>query len=364
MKKIISCLLITVLVITGVLAFPLSDILSTGGAVSGQVFAAEASVVTVPTGLKAVKASDTSLKLTWKKVKGVSGYVVYQLNPGAKKYKKIKMLAGSGKITWTAKKLKSNKVYKFKIRAYKNVSGKKKYSAYSYVVSAVPYTLKAKKANVTALKDIYTSRYLGLKGVKKVDITMGTDKGKVVISKKLVWSSSNPSIVKVDKYGWIKAQGKPGKAKVYIRAHNGVTKTLNVTVADYAHPAQFTNLDEVKKWDKKAAAIINKYSKEMCDIAAVLETTKVNITFFWENGALQGVGREMNYLSIEDKLTILCRDEKMTISVYKGCTSFIVPGAPFPSEIYYNDFNGADDKKYGTIKIAPCWYFQDGDMGV
>ena len=48
-------------------------------------------------------------------------------------YKKITTIKKWNKITYTKKKLKKNKKYYFKLKAYKTVSGKKYYSAYSNV---------------------------------------------------------------------------------------------------------------------------------------------------------------------------------------------------------------------------------------
>ena len=48
-------------------------------------------------------------------------------------YKKVATIKKWKKITYTKKKLKKNKKYYFKVRAYKTVEGKKYYSAYSKV---------------------------------------------------------------------------------------------------------------------------------------------------------------------------------------------------------------------------------------
>ena len=50
-----------------------------------------------PETLRAQRASDTSVKLWWKQVKGASGYVVYRANPGSKTFKAVKTLKGQTK---------------------------------------------------------------------------------------------------------------------------------------------------------------------------------------------------------------------------------------------------------------------------
>ena len=68
-----------------------------------------------------------SAKVTWGKVKGVSGYqVIYSTNKKFSK-SKTKLIKGANKQKYTIKKLKSKKNYYFKIRAYtsiKNADGK------------------------------------------------------------------------------------------------------------------------------------------------------------------------------------------------------------------------------------------------
>lgn len=83
-------------------------------------------------GLKAKKLKKKSIKLTWKKVKGVSGYqVMYSAHKKFKKNKKVVKI----KSSVTNKKIKGlkKKTYYFKIRAYKKVDGKTFYGDWSKV---------------------------------------------------------------------------------------------------------------------------------------------------------------------------------------------------------------------------------------
>lgn len=81
---------------------------------------------------KIKKTSKTSVKITWKKVKGVSGYQISYTDKT--KFKKAKSKNVSRKKTSVViKKLKSKKTYRFRIRAYKKSNGKKVYGKYSAV---------------------------------------------------------------------------------------------------------------------------------------------------------------------------------------------------------------------------------------
>jgi uncharacterized protein YjdB len=98
---------------------------------------------------------------------------------------------------------------------------------YSYTDGSKKYTnaksVKVEKSKVT-LKTGKTSRIKA--NVKK------QKKGKSISFKrvaKLRYLSSNPGVAKVSKSGKITAV-KKGKCKVYAYAHNGVYKTVTVTV--------------------------------------------------------------------------------------------------------------------------------------
>lgn len=93
----------------------------------------------VPAKVKTVKASPThnSVKLSWSKVSGASGYVVERYS--SKKWKAIKT---TSKTSLTVSKLSLGKTYNFRVRAYKTVSKKKIYGAYSSTIKTGP-VLKA-----------------------------------------------------------------------------------------------------------------------------------------------------------------------------------------------------------------------------
>lgn len=85
--------------------------------------------VAAPTSLKSSSVTKNSLKLSWKKVSGASGYEVYRNG------KKVKTITKGSTVSFSDKKLSRNTTYKYKVRAYKTVSGKKVYSDYSSQIS-------------------------------------------------------------------------------------------------------------------------------------------------------------------------------------------------------------------------------------
>lgn len=72
----------------------------------------------------------TSIKVSWNKLNGVSGYRIYRSTKKNSGYKYLKQLS-SESTSYTNKKLKSGKTYYYKVRAYSNVFGDRYYGAYS-----------------------------------------------------------------------------------------------------------------------------------------------------------------------------------------------------------------------------------------
>ncbi len=91
---------------------------------------------TVPPGkIKKVKPAKKSILLSWKKIKGVSGYhIQYSLKKNFKKKCKSMFVKSAKKTKAKIKKLKAKKTYFVRIRTYKIINKKKYYSAWSKVV--------------------------------------------------------------------------------------------------------------------------------------------------------------------------------------------------------------------------------------
>ncbi len=75
------------------------------------------------------------IKVSWKKVKGASGYEIYRSTSAKGKYKKVKTIKSGSTCSFTNKKLKSKKTYYYKVRAYRMVKNKKVYSGKSKAVA-------------------------------------------------------------------------------------------------------------------------------------------------------------------------------------------------------------------------------------
>jgi len=122
---------------------------------SDSAIASRKQIVPKVTGVKVANRSANSQRISWKKVNNASGYEVYQATSKNGKYKKIATIKKNSTVSFTAKKLANKKTYHYKVRAYRNVDGKKRNGAFSNIVKrkvvlAKP-ALTAKTRNKTSI---------------------------------------------------------------------------------------------------------------------------------------------------------------------------------------------------------------------
>ena len=88
-------------------------------------------VLSKVTNLKVKNKKNKKAVITWKKVKNADGYQIYRATKKSGKFKKIKTVKGNRVVKYTNTKLKKNKKYYYKVRAYRTVKRKKAYGAFS-----------------------------------------------------------------------------------------------------------------------------------------------------------------------------------------------------------------------------------------
>lgn len=89
-----------------------------------------------PPDIVKTSVSSDSVKITWSKVKGATGYIIYRSNTENGTYKKIAAVKKSSITSYTNKNLSSEKTYYYKVRAYRKVNKKNYYGYFSAFKSA------------------------------------------------------------------------------------------------------------------------------------------------------------------------------------------------------------------------------------
>ena len=187
---------------------------------------------------RSVKQTKTSVTLQWNIIKDADGYFVYgnRCNTGTKsyKYRKLATITGGDISTWTQKDLKKGTYYKYVVKAYRLVNGKKVVTDTSISVHAVTGGGKYGNAKAVSVTQIGNK-----KNVSKITLKMGKtaqikakevkkDK-KIARHRKLCYESSNTKVATVTPDGLIRATGK-GTCTIWVYAQNGVYKALKITV--------------------------------------------------------------------------------------------------------------------------------------
>jgi hypothetical protein len=176
----------------------------------------------------------TNLVLSWNKVKGVQGYDVFFVNCSKKKPKLTASVKGNNKVKRTFRKLKKNTPYKAYVKAWIRKNGKKTYVRTSPVVHA--YTTGGTKHYTNVRSVTVNKKKIILKAGRSCIIKANLNKlykGRKLMPKihtaALRYVSTSPGVAKVTKRGRIKGL-KKGKCCVYVFAHNGVSKKIDVII--------------------------------------------------------------------------------------------------------------------------------------
>ena len=177
----------------------------------------------------------TSATIAWNKIQGADGYDIFLAHCSKNTpCKKVKTIKGNKTFKWTATKLKKNTSYKAYVKAYTLKNGKKTYVRTSPMLHAYTGNIKGKYTNAKSVT--VNKAKVSLKKGKTFKIKAKVNKIKK--NKKLMpkshvttlrYLTSNSKVATVSKSGKITAKGK-GSCVVYAYAHNGVSKSIKVTV--------------------------------------------------------------------------------------------------------------------------------------
>ncbi len=171
-----------------------------------------------------VSASNKSQIIRWNSVKSADGYFIY----GAKANGKYKCLRTVSKkvLRWKRTGLKKGTPYRYYVKAYKLIDGKR--VSLTKSLPAYSMTKGGKYGNPVKLR---TKRSLvSVKSGKKIKLNVKAAGKKMnKASKKVRYISANPSIAKVSKKGTVTG-GRRGTCYIYCVAWNGLSKKIKVRV--------------------------------------------------------------------------------------------------------------------------------------
>lgn len=181
--------------------------------------------------LRIPTSTKTTNLLKWTKQTEADGYVIYgnHCNTGEKKYRMVQrvVIKDGSTTTWIDKNLDGGTYYKYYIKAYKLVGGKKVWIAKSKVVHST--TAGGKYGNARSVR------------VNQTDVSLKIGKTFAIKAEQIEWDkpirkhvdiryeSSDTKVARVNADGKITAAGK-GTCYIYVYAQNGMYKKIKVTV--------------------------------------------------------------------------------------------------------------------------------------
>ena len=126
--------------------------------------------------LKASGKNFYTVKLSWSKVNGASGYKIQKYNSSKKAYETIKTISNGSTVSYNHTGLNAATTYKYRVRAYKKANGTTVYSSYTSAVKATTkkaVSRKIKGSNVNFRKgaSISKAKIAQLKKGKNVTLT-------------------------------------------------------------------------------------------------------------------------------------------------------------------------------------------------
>ena len=180
---------------------------------------------------RASQITEKNIKLTWNRVKGADGYEVYGNRCNTKKwiyeYKLKKNIKNGDKKSYIDRKCKKGTYFKYIVRAYKIIDGKKVTIAASKTIHVT--TKGGKNGNAKSVK--VNKNKVTLKAGKTWKIRAKEIKESKPLRhhREVSYESSRPKALPVSKKGVLKAE-KKGKYAVFAYAQSGVYKKVLVTV--------------------------------------------------------------------------------------------------------------------------------------
>ncbi|OPJ60223.1 GH25 family lysozyme [Clostridium oryzae] len=204
-------------------------------------------IPSAPTLVKAAASSYNSTTISWGGVAGANGYQVYQATSSTGTYK---LIAATAAKVYRTTGLKMGTTYYYKVRAYRNIDGKKVYSSFSTV----------KKGTISVVK--VTSVTLN----KSVDtLVIGTSKTLTVsiapanaTNQSVTWESSDDTVATVDDEGNVTAVG-VGTATITVTTVDGSkTAACIITVNSDVNNVQINGIDVSRHQQKINWASVKK----------------------------------------------------------------------------------------------------------
>ena len=253
-KKVVSSVLAVLILLSVFLTLPMT---------AENVNAA----VSAPTNLKVTEYSDKAAKLSWSKVAGVTGYLVYYSKDNSN-FTKLKTINSQSTTSYTVGGLTAGKAYYFALISYTNINGKitksertssLKITATSSSSVPAPSNLKVAEYSNSAIKLTWT-KASDVTGYYVYRSTDGKKYSKIKTLKASTTAYTNTSLTAGQKYYYSIASYKnTSTGAVAIGPKSSAINALTISSSKLSYPSGFAvkevATDAIKLvWNKSSNA--------------------------------------------------------------------------------------------------------------
>ncbi len=180
---------------------------------------------------RASQITERNIKLTWNRVKGADGYEVYGNRCNTKKwiyeYKLKKNIKNGNKKSYIDRKCKKGTYFKYIVRAYKIIDGKKVTIAASKTIHVT--TKGGKNGNAKSVKVNKNKVILKVGKTWRIKAKEIKESKPLRHHREVSYESSCPQALSVSRKGVLKAK-KKGKYAVFAYAQSGVYKKIQIAI--------------------------------------------------------------------------------------------------------------------------------------
>ena len=286
-KKVVSSVLAVLILLSVFLTLPMT---------AENVNAA----VSAPTNLKVTEYSDKAAKLSWSKVAGVTGYLVYYSTDNSN-FTKLKTINSQSTTSYTVGGLTAGKAYYFALISYTNINGKitkskrtssLKITATSSSSVPAPSNLKVAEYSNSAIKLTWT-KASDVTGYYVYRSTDGKKYSKIKTLKASTTAYTNTSLTAGKKYyysiasykntstGAVAIGPKSSAINITTTSSSSVPAPSNLKVAEYSNSAiklTWTKASDVTGYYVYRSTDGKKYSKIKTLKASTTAYTNTSLT--------------------------------------------------------------------------------------
>ena len=217
---------------------------------------------TTPARIRVRRDSSTSLRIWWTQSPRAHGYELFRRGPGERNFRRIATLTGRTTSFHIDENLRTNRTYRYKVRAFRNDGNRRLRSPFTYQVSARPFARDARIRNANRIQGLPNRITIGIREeVRLRGRAVNTNRGANPLNTRVRYLANNSRIRirNTDRVVGVRE----GTSSIFARRHDGRGVRILVTVRNFATPARF----DTRGVNTNVAKLLTDYHSDITYIA-------------------------------------------------------------------------------------------------